>query len=507
MPIKNATLGLCLLVSGSALADVEYRVQTGDTLATISAHFHVSGKKILHANDLPAGHHMRPGHFLLIPGVANKSDKRSAAKVSSKSRVYTVRNGDFDWAIAKRNHLSERQLHLMNPSVDWDALQVGTKLSLPGAAPSPSTTVVASARHSTAHHAGPTHFHVVETGENDWIIAHRGGIRLSALKAVNPGLDLSLLHPGQKIRVPGSAGDVALRVPKIHSTHVAIKGDNVTIRRDAGRGSDSICTVDSGLRAAVIDRDGNWYQLRFPKGTVGWVRGDFLKPIHEAVAEVSHHRRREYIVERPRHHSTMVFNHHHATTSHSHSAARMAVTHDSGSFSSPPDPETAVALLHKAHTFIGERYRWGEASRSGTDCSGFTTQVFRAQGIHLPRTSHEQAGSGQRVPFSEMRPGDLVLFHTRGSRINHVGIYEGGGRFIHASSGKGHVREDSIMEGFYRNRFSTARRVLHPAHKPKPKQEEKHEDKPKAAAPAAVASASVDTKDVKAPDPQPAVQK
>jgi len=109
-------------------------------------------------------------------------------------------------------------------------------------------------------------------------------------------------------------------------------------------------------------------------------------------------------------------------------------------------------------------------SRSGTDCSGFTSQVFRAQGVKLPRTSREQSTVGFRVGRDQLRPGDLVFFHTsRGSRITHVGIYVGNGKFIHASSSGGCVQVDSLLEDYYNNRFSTARRLMKA---PKPTPEE-----------------------------------
>jgi hypothetical protein len=104
---------------------------------------------------------------------------------------------------------------------------------------------------------------------------------------------------------------------------------------------------------------------------------------------------------------------------------------------------------------------WGAASRSATDCSGFTSQAFRSAGIKLPRTSSEQASVGISVAREDLRPGDLVFFQTvRGRRISHVGIYTGNGKFIHASSGKGHVMESSLSEAYYNNRYVTARRLV-----------------------------------------------
>ncbi|HWD39673.1 MAG TPA: NlpC/P60 family protein [Fimbriimonas sp.] len=446
-------------------------MQKGDTLATISAKFHVPKKVILHANDLPAGHHMRPGHYLMIPGVSTKRDRTHGGEVPSGHTAYSVRNGDFDWAIAKRYGISEHKLHEMNPGVHWAALQIGLKIRVPG---SSHEQRVASTSGSAPRH---THVHTVAEGENDWIIAHRAGVRLPVLKALNPNLNLASLHPGQKIRVPGATGSLALHVPRIHSSHVAINGDNVTIRRRPNSDSEAITTVDVGLRAAVLDRDGNWYELRFPKGTVGWVRGDLLRAARTTFVASSSRRR---------HHAYVAFTHH---SSHSHYVSyRHRRHHNPGEHLSSSemmamdkDAGDSEVVLKKAQSLLGVRYRWGGMSRSGMDCSSLVLQAYRADGIRLPRTSREQSRVGQKVAYSEMKPGDMVFFHTgRSTRVTHAAIYMGHGKFIHASSGGGHVQINSLAEGYYRNRFSVARRIK--AHKASHKSAPKKVEAPKPSA-------------------------
>ena len=68
-------------------------------------------------------------------------------------------------------------------------------------------------------------------------------------------------------------------------------------------------------------------------------------------------------------------------------------------------------------------------SQTGFDCSGFTQYVFARAGISIPRVSRDQASAGVAVPYSQLRPGDLVCFN---SPVSHVGIYLGGGKFIHS---------------------------------------------------------------------------
>ena len=71
---------------------------------------------------------------------------------------------------------------------------------------------------------------------------------------------------------------------------------------------------------------------------------------------------------------------------------------------------------------------------------------------------------------SELKAGDLVFFKTRGRRvINHVGIFIGNGKFIHASSGKGRVRVDTLTDGYYSSRYAGGRRVKRNISAPKKK--------------------------------------
>ncbi len=84
--------------------------------------------------------------------------------------------------------------------------------------------------------------------------------------------------------------------------------------------------------------------------------------------------------------------------------------------------------------FVGNPYIWGGSSlTSGTDCSGFTQQVYAHFGISIPRVSHEQAECGVKIPVSEAQPGDLI-FYARNNVIYHVVIYAGEGKAVNAAS-------------------------------------------------------------------------
>jgi cell wall-associated NlpC family hydrolase len=117
--------------------------------------------------------------------------------------------------------------------------------------------------------------------------------------------------------------------------------------------------------------------------------------------------------------------------------------------------EVGNEVVRYAKRFLGVPYRWGGMSpRNGFDCSGLVAFVYRHFGISLPHYSGAQFARGRHVLRAKLRPGDLVFF----SGLEHVGLYVGHGRFIHAPHAGARVRIDSL-HGWWRGQLAGARRV------------------------------------------------
>jgi cell wall-associated NlpC family hydrolase len=124
-----------------------------------------------------------------------------------------------------------------------------------------------------------------------------------------------------------------------------------------------------------------------------------------------------------------------------------------GATVAPPSQYGGVVGI--AMQYLGTPYVWGGASPSGFDCSGFVMYVYAQVGVSLPHSSFAQWSVGVPVSSSDLQPGDLVFFDG----LNHVGLYIGGGQFIHSPHTGDVVKISSLSESWYAATYVGARRI------------------------------------------------
>ena len=134
-----------------------------------------------------------------------------------------------------------------------------------------------------------------------------------------------------------------------------------------------------------------------------------------------------------------------------------------GVSASTPQADTVVApppthgdVVSYAMSQLNTPYVWGGAAPGGFDCSGLVMWAYAQVGVSLPHSSYAQYGYGVPVSRDALAPGDIVFFDGLG----HVGIYIGGGEFIHAPHTGDVVKISSLSEDWYSANYVGARRIL-----------------------------------------------
>lgn len=186
----------------------------------------------------------------------------------------------------------------------------------------------------------------------------------------------------------------------------------ISLREEPSTEADRLRIIFDGKAAKLLDvYDDEWYEVSYGTDT-GFVLAEYCEPVHYADYEGT--------------------------------SATSTLIED---------------IIAEAYTYLGTPYRYGGSSHNGTDCSGFTMAVFGAFGVSLPHGATSQYYMCRGVSSAERAPGDLVFFATGGSGIGHVGIYLGGGQFIHASTSSG-VIISSLSESYYARTYLYAARLI-----------------------------------------------
>lgn len=111
-------------------------------------------------------------------------------------------------------------------------------------------------------------------------------------------------------------------------------------------------------------------------------------------------------------------------------------------------------MVQIATSTVGTPYKWGgDSPQKGFDCSGLMSYVYKnALGMRIPRTTTKQRDSSRTIPYQQLQPGDMLFFKT-GVKTNHVGVYIGNRKFVHAPSSGKRVTVASMDNAYWHKRF------------------------------------------------------
>ncbi len=357
--------------------------------------------------------------------------------LAADATTYVVQPGETLYRIAHRFGVSVSTLAAYNHISDPTRLSIGQVLRIPAT----GTKAVQSQKLPTkpAPAQTVTYRYTVSRGDTLALIAGRYGITVQNLMGAN-GLQSNLIHPGQRLVIPGAKVTVKVPPPGPMVTAKPVTGtpsdmqvapepaavtlavgDTITtphplkLRRGPGTYFTTTALVAPQTQAEVTAESNGWVEVTLPEGDSGWVRREELRgaPVTRPIGK-------------------------------SHT--------------------TGDAIVREAMQYVGTRYVWGGRSAGGLDCSGLVYIVLSAFAPDLGRgSSYDYFQMGTPVEQTELRPGDLVFFTTYAPGASHVGIYVGERKFIHAASSTQQVAIANLDESYYVTRYIGARRIATPA--------------------------------------------
>ena len=481
---------------------VNYTVKSGDTFFTIARAHHTSINAILEANNFDRNALIKVGQNLIVPtntyfpeqskteadwalskGKGSSTETKKASSPSSRAAggTYTVQKGDTLFSIARKNHIVISRLMTMNGLGLTDSLRVGQVLKVSASSTYVPTNFIKKTEKTVKKDTqkrklpiGAMPSYTVKKGDTLWQIARKHHLTLAEIRRLNKMGQKDQIRTGMVLAVgkPVQPKPKTYTVKKGDTLWLIAKKHKISIRKL--RKLNHMSRKDRIHRGMVLalSKDAVLPQSQKTKAIIKRLKkkGAKQSEIEAVLAHVKRSKKknpnitailaqikrekRQKQIETPLRVSKKKTE---KKRSRRVSALAMLNGHSRSSWS------RNTKTIRIAKRYLGRRYVWGAVGPRAFDCSGFTQYVMRkSKGVRIPRVSRKQAYYGKYVSRSHLRPGDLVFFDTSRRRrgyVNHVGIYIGNHKFIHASSARHRVVITSLNRPFYSARFKWGRRV------------------------------------------------
>ena len=297
----------------------------------------------------------------------------------------------------------------------------------------------------------------IEDKANDWVLVNsennQGWIRFSLLQKVDETQEPVQSTAGVTgtENTEEASETTETQEPTANQTKTMyVNSQTVNVRSNPNQTSSIVTQLPINEQVTVISEQNGWSQITFDGGE-GYISSSLLSDTRQETSRGSSTSRAE----------ANLSNSQSGQSSQSNTESNSSTQNDSTSSSAGSSTSTSSSrgseVLAYAMKFVGYPYVYGGSSPSGFDCSGFTSYVYKHFGVSLSRTAAGQYSNGTAVSRANLQVGDLVMF---GSPINHVGIYAGGGRIVHAANPSRGVTTDTINSGYYNTHYVGARRIF-----------------------------------------------
>lgn len=244
----------------------------------------------------------------------------------------------------------------------------------------------------------------------------------------------------------------------IEAKTMYVNYETINVREKTSKSSKSIKQLQLNTEVKVLSENDGWYTVEVD-GKEGYIPTNLLSSTKTETSRSSLNNKKENNTN-TQSNSTKV----EQTTKTQENKAPTTTTAETTKTENKTNTVTDTKqtkgeqVVSYAKQFLGYKYVYGGTTTKGFDCSGFTQYVFKNFNISLNRTAAAQYKNGASV--KKLQIGDLVMFGTSASNINHVGIYIGGNVFIHAANANRGVTTDTLASGYYKTHYIGARRVI-----------------------------------------------
>lgn len=237
-------------------------------------------------------------------------------------------------------------------------------------------------------------------------------------------------------------------IAKKYAPEITVTANELNIRSGAGTNYNVIGTFTNGAKAELLEKGNEWMKIRFSSGgtkKTGYVYARYVKVSGEP----------EYGETLAEEEARI------AAEKKAKAAAAAKAEAERKAAAEKAKTDKAKQVANYAKTAVGTAYVWGGTNMStGVDCSGLCYAAYQKFGYTLPRVSRDMAASSSLLSVtpkaSYLKAGDLV-FYASGGVVDHVAMYIGDGKVVHASDYKTGV----IISNYNYRTPHSAKRVIY----------------------------------------------